>query len=79
MTTACELAPPSQAGCIDIGNVINRIDHAQSGAAAAFRISIKMGAAPEETATITNRHIGNHDEKNRLPGQPCGGGAHPGG
>ncbi|MBQ5796449.1 MAG: HD domain-containing protein, partial [Firmicutes bacterium] len=28
----------------DIGNVINRIDHAQSGAVMAFRILDKMGA-----------------------------------
>ena len=46
----------------DIGNVVNRIDHAQSGAVMAFRILDKMGASPEETATIITA-IGNHDEK----------------
>ena len=47
----CELA--AIAGWLhDIGNVINRIDHAQSGAVMAFRILDKMGASPEETATI---------------------------
>ncbi|MFR7832612.1 MAG: hypothetical protein ACLU3F_15605 [Blautia wexlerae] len=41
----CELA--AIAGWLhDIGNVINRIDHAQSGAVMAFRILDKMGAAP---------------------------------
>lgn len=36
----------------DIGNVVNRIDHAQSGAVMAFRILDKMGADPEDIATI---------------------------
>ena len=53
----------------DIGNVINRIDHAQSGAVMAFRILDKMGAAPEETATIITA-IGNHDEKTAFPVNP---------
>ena len=34
----------------DIGNVINRVDHAQSGAVMAFRILDKLGAEPEEIA-----------------------------
>lgn len=45
----------------DIGNVINRIDHAQSGAVMAFRILDNMGAEPEDIATIITA-IGNHDE-----------------
>ena len=45
----------------DIGNLVNRIDHAQSGAVMAFRILDKMGASPEDIATITTA-IGNHDE-----------------
>ncbi|MBC8584723.1 HD domain-containing protein [Youxingia wuxianensis] len=45
----------------DIGNVINRTDHAQSGAIMAFRILDKMGADAEELATIIGA-IGNHDE-----------------
>ena len=53
----------------DIGNVINRIDHAQSGAVMAFRILDKMGASPEETATIITA-IGNHDEKTAFPVNP---------
>lgn len=45
----------------DIGNLINRVDHAQSGAVMAFRILDNMGASAEEIATITTA-IGNHDE-----------------
>ena len=61
----CELA--AIAGWLhDIGNVINRIDHAQSGAVMAFRILDKMGASPEETATIITA-IGNHDEGTAQP------------
>jgi len=50
----------------DIGNVINRIDHAQSGAIMAFRILDKMGMNPEDTAAIITA-IGNHDEKTAVP------------
>lgn len=50
----------------DIGNVINRIDHAQSGAVMAFRILDKMGADPEDIATIITA-IGNHDESTAYP------------
>ena len=46
----------------DIGNVVNRIDHAQSGAMMAFRILDKMGMPPEEVATVITA-IGNHDEQ----------------
>ena len=44
----------------DIGNVVNRIDHAQSGAIMAFRLLDNMGADPDEIATIITA-IGNHD------------------
>ena len=50
----------------DIGNVINRIDHAQSGAIMAFRILDKMDADPDEVATIITA-IGNHDESTAFP------------
>ena len=50
----------------DIGNVINRQDHAQSGAVMAFRILDKMGMNPEDTAAIITA-IGNHDEKTAFP------------
>ena len=45
----------------DIGNVVNRIDHAQSGAVMAFRLLDNMGADAEDIATIISA-IGNHDE-----------------
>ena len=50
----------------DIGNVINRVDHAQSGAVMAFRILDRMGAEPEDIATIITA-IGNHDESTAFP------------
>lgn len=53
----------------DIGNLVNRVDHSQSGAVMAFRILDKMGASPEETATIITA-IGNHDEKTAFPVNP---------
>ncbi len=53
----------------DIGNVVNRIDHAQSGAVMAFRILDNMGADPEDIATIITA-IGNHDESTAFPVNP---------
>ena len=50
----------------DIGNVINRVDHAQSGAVMAFRILDRIGVEPEEIATIISA-IGNHDESTAVP------------
>ncbi len=50
----------------DIGNVINRVDHAQSGAVMAFRILDRMNAEPDEIATIITA-IGNHDESTAYP------------
>ena len=50
----------------DIGNIVNRHDHAQSGAIMAFRILDKMGAAPDEVATVITA-IGNHDEGTAYP------------
>lgn len=50
----------------DIGNVINRIDHAQSGAVMAFRILDKLGMEAEEISRIITA-IGNHDEKTAYP------------
>ncbi len=56
----CELA--MIAGYLhDIGNLVNRVDHAQSGAVMAFRILDHMNATPEEIATVIGA-IGNHDE-----------------
>lgn len=50
----------------DIGNVINRIDHAQSGAVMAFRILDKMGMPAEDIAMVISA-IGNHDESTAYP------------
>ena len=45
----------------DIGNIVNRIDHAQSGAVMAFRLLDRMGMDPVEIAMVISA-IGNHDE-----------------
>ena len=50
----------------DIGNVVNRVDHSQSGAVMAFRILDRMNFSPEEIATIVTA-IGNHDEGTGVP------------
>ena len=50
----------------DIGNLVNRIEHSQSGAIMAFRILDKMGMPPEDIATIVSA-IGNHDEGTGVP------------
>lgn len=50
----------------DIGNVVNRIDHAQSGAVMAFRMLDKMGMPPQDIACIVTA-IGNHDEATAFP------------
>ncbi|ABI68733.1 HD domain-containing protein [Syntrophomonas wolfei] len=50
----------------DIGNVINRIGHSQSGALMAMEILRRMGMPPEEVAIITAA-IGNHDEGSGHP------------
>ena len=50
----------------DIGNLVNRVDHAQSGAVMAFRILDKMGMPPEDTALVVTA-IGNHDESTAFP------------
>ena len=56
----CELA--AIAGYMhDIGNVVNRVDHAQSGALMAFQILNRLGMSPVEVALIVAA-IGNHDE-----------------
>ena len=53
----------------DIGNLINRVGHSQSGAMMAFRILKDMGAQPEDIATIVTA-IGNHDEGTGVPVNP---------
>ena len=50
----------------DIGNIVNREEHAQSGAIMAFRLLDKMGMDPEESAEVICA-IGNHDEGTAQP------------
>ena len=50
----------------DIGNLVNRRDHSQSGAVMAWSILNDMGCDPAEMATIVTA-IGNHDERTGVP------------
>jgi metal-dependent HD superfamily phosphatase/phosphodiesterase len=50
----------------DIGNLVNRVDHSQSGAVMAFRILDNLGMSADEIATIVTA-IGNHDEGTGVP------------
>lgn len=50
----------------DIGNSVNREDHAQSGALLAYNILTRMGMPFKEAAEIMMA-IGNHDEQQGLP------------
>ncbi len=50
----------------DIGNLVNRIEHSQSGAVMAFRILDNLGFASSEIADIVTA-IGNHDEGTGVP------------
>ena len=50
----------------DIGNLVNRIDHSQSGAVMTFRLLDKLHFTPREIAVITPA-IGNHDEGTGVP------------
>ena len=50
----------------DIGNLVNRSEHSQSGAVMAFRILDKMGMEPADIATVVTA-IGNHDEGTGVP------------
>ena len=45
----------------DIGNLVNRVDHSQSGAIIAFRLLEHMGMPAADLATVVTA-IGNHDE-----------------
>lgn len=53
----------------DIGNVVNREDHAHNGAIIAFTLLSSMGMEAEEIATVVSA-IGNHDEKTGTPVSP---------
>ncbi|MGN0537886.1 MAG: HD domain-containing protein [Acutalibacteraceae bacterium] len=53
----------------DIGNLVNRTEHSQSGAIMAFRILDHMDMAAEDIAIIVTA-IGNHDEGTGIPVNP---------
>ena len=53
----------------DIGNVVNRHDHAQTGAVMAFRILDNMGMDPADVAAIITA-IGHHDDPTAFPVNP---------
>ena len=53
----------------DIGNLVNRTDHSQSGAIMSFRILDNMGMPAEDIATVVTA-IGNHDEGTGVPVNP---------
>lgn len=50
----------------DIGNMVNRENHAQSGALLAFQILSQMGMEPIELVEVVSA-IGNHDEGAGVP------------
>lgn len=50
----------------DIGNLVNRAGHSQSGAVIAFKILDDLGMPPSEIAKIVTA-IGNHDEGTGVP------------
>ena len=50
----------------DIGNLVNRIEHSQSGAVMAFRILDNLGMPAEDIAAVVTA-IGNHDEGTGVP------------
>ncbi|MBR3431429.1 MAG: HD domain-containing protein [Clostridia bacterium] len=53
----------------DIGNLVNRVAHSQSGAIMAFRILDRLGFPPDEIGQIVAA-IGNHDEGTGVPVSP---------
>ncbi len=50
----------------DIGNLVNREEHSQSGAIMAFRILDHLGMDAADIATVVTA-VGNHDEGNGVP------------
>ena len=53
----------------DIGNLVNRVEHSQSGAIMSFRILDNLGMPPSDIATVVTA-IGNHDEGTGVPVNP---------
>lgn len=61
----CEIA--KIAGYLhDIGNLVNRSEHSQSGAVMAFRILDNLGMDAKDIASVVSA-IGNHDEGTGVP------------
>lgn len=54
----------------DMGNMINRVEHAQTGAIMAFNILTRMGMEYDEIAVIVGA-VGNHDEDAGTPVSPA--------
>ena len=50
----------------DIGNLVNRAEHSQSGAVMTFRVLDNLDCDPEKITTIVTA-IGNHDEGTGVP------------
>lgn len=58
------------AACLhDVGNIVNRHDHAQSSALMAFRLLDQLGMPADEISDVVCA-IGNHDESTGLPINP---------
>ena len=50
----------------DIGNLVNRVDHSQSGAVMAFKLLTDLGMPAADIASVVTA-IGNHDEGTGVP------------
>lgn len=50
----------------DIGNLVNRVNHSESGAIIAFRLLDKLGMPASDIASVVTA-IGNHDEGTGVP------------
>ena len=50
----------------DLGNLVNRVNHSESGAIIAFRLLDKLGMPAEDIAAVVTA-IGNHDEGTGVP------------
>lgn len=53
----------------DVGNMINRVGHSQSGAVVALSLLTELGFPPADTALVVSA-IGNHDESSGFPVNP---------
>ena len=53
----------------DIGNLVNRIEHSQTGGIMAFSLLREMGMEPEDISQVVAA-IGNHDEGTGVPLNP---------